>query len=69
MSSKDLKVTSVAPQGHNPHKPGDLRSETRTSNYSAFWKKNSGDDDEEDKKARLGAYTEVVNGELSKFER
>lgn len=65
MASSDLKVTSLAPSGHNPHKPGDLRSETRTSQYSQFWKKDSGKDDEEDKQARLGAYTEVVNGEPS----
>lgn len=45
-------------------KTGDLRSETRTSQYSNFWNKDSAQDTEADRANRLDQYTDVINGQL-----
>lgn len=41
---------------------GDGRVNSRIENYTAFFEKNSANDNEEQKKNRLENYTDVVNG-------
>jgi hypothetical protein len=55
-------VSTKSQPAHKAHKAGDLRSETRTSQYSNFWNKDSAQDTEADKGNRLDQYTDVVNG-------
>lgn len=40
----------------------DARSETRVSNYTKFWQKDSAKDGNADKAQRLDKYTDLVNG-------
>lgn len=40
----------------------DARSESRVSNYTKFWKKDSAHDGESDRENRLSQYTDLVNG-------
>lgn len=42
--------------------PADARSESRVSNYTKFWQKDSAKDGEADKANRLDQYTDLVNG-------
>lgn len=40
----------------------DARSESRVSNYTKFWKKDSAQDGDADRENRLEQYTDLVNG-------
>lgn len=65
MSVTSINNKPLPASAHVSHKKGDLRSETRTSQYSNFWNKDSARDTDADRDSRLDQYTDVVNGELA----